>query len=244
MIERERYLEAVASEASALLAAASEGFDRRVPTCPDWDVRKLVRHVQRLWSWVGETAERVPEPVEWGSLPRPTVDDDDLLDLAGEAAERVVGALRAADPDGAIQSWSGEVTTMWWCRRLAHETAVHRQDAQLAAGEGAAVDALPADLAVDGVDEALSLFLPLAYRADGFGSPASVHVHATDAEGEWVVRLADGVAVTREHAKGDVAVRGTASDLFSVLWHRRDPSAVELLGDADVFTRLLPYTCV
>jgi uncharacterized protein (TIGR03083 family) len=244
MVEKERYLEAVAAEASALLAAASQGLDRRVPPCPEWDVRKLVRHVQRLWSWVGETAERLPEAVEWGSLPRPKIDDDDLLDLSQEAAERVVRALGGAAPDDAMQSWNGQVTTMWWCRRLAHETAVHRQDAQLAAGDGAVVDPVPADLAVDGVDEALSLFLPLAYRADGFGEPASVHLHATDAEGEWLVRLGDGVEVTREHAKGDVAARGTASDLFSVLWHRRDPEVLELFGDSDVFARLLPHTCV
>jgi uncharacterized protein (TIGR03083 family) len=243
MIDRERYLEAIEAEAGALLAAAGQGLDRQVPTCPDWDAEKLVRHVTRLFSWVGEMAERAPESVEWGSLPKPPVGDD-LLAYTQAAADRVVGALRAAPPDGPIQSWNGEVTTSWWCRRLAHETAVHRLDAQLTAGEGAVVDPVAADLAVDGVDEALTLFLPLSYRAESFGPPASVHVHATDAEGEWVVRLDEGVEVTREHAKGDVAVRGTSSDLFSVLWHRRGPDAVEVLGDADVFARLLPYTCV
>ena len=37
--------------------------------------------------------------------------------------------------------------------------------------------------------------------------------------------------MTREHAKGDVALRGPASDLFLVLLGRAAPEAVEVFGD-------------
>ena len=47
-----------------------------------------------------------------------------------------------------------------------------------------------------------------------------MHVHSTDADGEWLVDFDNGLAVTREHAKGDVAVRGPASDLMLVLYGR------------------------
>ena len=46
----------------------------------------------------------------------------------------------------------------------------------------------------------------------------SYHLHRTDGDGEWLVRLGpDGVVeAERAHAKGDVAVRGSAEDLW--LW--------------------------
>jgi predicted lipid carrier protein YhbT len=43
--------------------------------------------------------------------------------------------------------------------------------------------------------------------------------------------------VTREHAKGDAAVRGPASDLLLVVYGRKPTDAVEVLGDASLFDR-------
>jgi uncharacterized protein (TIGR03083 family) len=243
MIERERYLGAIGEEAARLSDAAELGLDRPVPTCPGWDVERLVRHVTGLFVWVHALVESAPDAVDRSALPR-TPQGADLLPYFGEAARAVVAALGAAEPDAAIESWAGGVTTSWWIRRLAHETATHRQDAQLAAGDGATLDPVDADLAVDGVDEALTLFLPLAYNAAAFGTPASVHLHATDAEGEWIVRLGETVEVDREHVKGDAAARGPASDLFAVLWHRGDPAELDVIGDADVFERFLRFTSV
>ena len=40
------------------------------------------------------------------------------------------------------------------------------------------------------------------------------------------------VTVTREHAKGDAAIRGQAEELLLWIWGR--PGQVELFGDADV----------
>ena len=65
------------------------------------------------------------------------------------------------------------------------------------------------------------MFLPrLADNFDAVGD-GTLHLHCTDVEGEWLVARRDGeVTVTREHAKGDVAARGSASDLFLFLWGR------------------------
>ena len=47
------------------------------------------------------------------------------------------------------------------------------------------------------------------------GNGETLHFHRTDGDGEWLVRLTpDGPEVERAHAKGDVAVRGSASDLL------------------------------
>jgi len=70
------------------------------------------------------------------------------------------------------------------------------------------------------------------------GAGESIHLHCTDGDGEWLVRLgADAVVVTREHAKGDVALRAPASELLLFLWGRRDASAGEVFGDASVLER-------
>ena len=62
----------------------------------------------------------------------------------------------------------------------------------------------------------------------------SLHLHRTDGDGEWMVRTVDGVLqVTREHGKGDVAVRGTASDLNLFMWNRLRPG-LEYFGDTAV----------
>ena len=61
----------------------------------------------------------------------------------------------------------------------------------------------------------------------------SVHLHCTDTEGEWlIVRDGDDLVVTREHAKGDVAARGTASDVLRFLWGRGGADQLEVFGDA------------
>jgi predicted lipid carrier protein YhbT len=66
-------------------------------------------------------------------------------------------------------------------------------------------------------------------------------VHATgEAEGEWLIRCGDHApVVTREHAKGDVALSGEASDLLLTIWGRVDPEevGVTVFGDPDVWAR-------
>jgi uncharacterized protein (TIGR03083 family) len=126
-------------------------------------------------------------------------------------------------------------TAAFWQRRRSQETGIHRYDAELAAGTPSPLDAA---LAVDGIDEFLTVFLPRL--ADNFGDlgDATVHLHCTDVEGEWLVTNHGGeVSVTREHAKGDVAARGSASDLVLFLWGRAPTDSLEVFGDADLLAR-------
>jgi hypothetical protein len=43
--------------------------------------------------------------------------------------------------------------------------------------------------------------------------------------------------VTREHAKGDVAARGSASDLLRFLWGRAAADQLEVFGDGEALAR-------
>jgi predicted lipid carrier protein YhbT len=112
---------------------------------------------------------------------------------------------------------------------------VHRWDAQTATGISEPIDHA---LAVDGIDEFFALILFWKRESTLHGAGESIHLHATDGDGEWFVRLAtDGVIVTKEHAKGDVALRAPASDLLLFLYGRVGPVVGESFGDASLLER-------
>jgi predicted lipid carrier protein YhbT len=99
---------------------------------------------------------------------------------------------------------------------------------------------VPAPLAADGVTELLEVFL--APRADGEpvgGRGESLHLHATDTEGEWRLRLLPaGVEVARGHAQADAAASGDASDLLLFLWGRAGTDPLERSGDPALLPRV------
>ena len=72
----------------------------------------------------------------------------------------------------------------------------------------------------------------------------SVHIHCTDVDGEWLIVPTDtsDVVVTREHAKGDCAIRGSASQLLLGLWRRTPMSSLEVIGSSDVAAQFLNRT--
>ena len=73
-----------------------------------------------------------------------------------------------------------------------------------------------------------------AKRATAPVLPGSLHVHCTDVPGEWTIHPdGNGLAVSRQHGKGDAAMRGPASTLLLVLWGRlaADHGDIERFGD-------------
>jgi uncharacterized protein (TIGR03083 family) len=163
--------------------------------------------------------------------------EDALVGWFRTGVDRLQGVLRAADPEAPVWTWSPEKKISFIQRRMAQETAVHRWDAEAAAGEPAPIDAR---LAVDGIDEFfdfLDLFIGDERRG---GERDSVHLHSTDAHGEWLVTVSDGtVDVRRGHEKAEVAVRGRASDLLLLLWRRIPSARLEVLGNAPTLERFL-----
>jgi len=86
---------------------------------------------------------------------------------------------------------------------------------------------------------------PVPVLPDG----ATLHLHATDpgldAAGEWTVRGAGtGIEWDHGHAKGSVALRGTAVALLLVILRRipTDDPGLEIYGDTAVFDRWLDTT--
>lgn len=230
-------------------AAERAGLAAPVRSCPGWSVADLVWHTGEVHHfWTEVVAGRWTEPSAYDEPARP--DDRDLLVWYRAGVDRTLEVLRGTDPLESVWSWAPRGgSAAWVIRRMAQETAVHRWDAEDAAASGWRIDA---DVAVDGVDEFFDHFTDAA--AEGAAAVGgSVHLHSTDpspgaAAGEWLVTepVPGGrLEVAREHAKGDAAVRGAASDLLLLLWRRVDldaPGAFEVFGDADVARRLVART--
>jgi uncharacterized protein (TIGR03083 family) len=223
-----------------------------VPSCPGWTLRNLATHVGRAHRWAAAiTITRSPEFIPFRSVPdgRLPDDRDAQPDWLRAGAQRVIDAVKAAG-DEQVWTHTGLRPATFWGRRMAHETAVHRADAELAAGHE---PAFAPRLAADAVDEWLGLASgPI--RDDPSGTQAlpdggTLHVHATDDElagtGEWLVRREpSAITVDRGHARADVAVRGPAGRLLLVLTRRLPPddAAVQVLGDRGVLTQWLEHT--
>ena len=90
------HVEAIRSEASALGAAArSAPLTTPVPTCPGWDVGRLVGHLGRVHRWAAAAAAAGGEPVDARGLPKPPTDEAELLAWFDEGAEALVTTLAA-----------------------------------------------------------------------------------------------------------------------------------------------------
>jgi uncharacterized protein (TIGR03083 family) len=236
----------VTAFADAATAPVAGDLARPVPTCPDWSLRDLARHLGRVHRRVAATvtsgSERLVNHDDVPDAEPPWARDEVATWLLAGGAE-VATALRDAGPDRLVAGFLGPTSVAWWERRMLHETLVHRFDAEVTVGVAPWAGVTPA-LAADGIAESFGLLETFgARRANLAGSGETIHVHATDEPScEWLVtRTASGVEVAAGHAKADVAVRGPAAALFAVLTGRRaaeDPDGglgtVEVLGDAGV----------
>ena len=227
----EQYAVALRSDGAALAGAARTNLDADVPSCPGWTMRDLVVHTAGVYKHKHEiVGDLITEP-HHNTPEAPPGDGEKLVEWFEDWLAKLVHTLDASDPAARAWNWSdGEQVVSFWHRRMAQETAIHRWDAQNAIGDPAPIER---ELAADGIDEILYAFM----EGDRSVAPErTVHIHCTDAEletgGEWLITMTEGKAtVSREHAKGDCALRGPASNLLLALWGRLPLESVELLGD-------------
>ncbi|MDP9334996.1 MAG: maleylpyruvate isomerase family mycothiol-dependent enzyme [Actinomycetota bacterium] len=232
----------IETEGARVVAALEPNRDARIPWSDKWTVATCAQHVGGAHHVVAQVVNGRPT-ADFGlfsSLAIPERENPELAGWIAEGTAAVVAALRATDADAECWSWWPEGRTAgFWQRRMAQETLVHRWDAELGAGiRGAPMD--PA-VAADGVDEYLDVFAGLTRMLHTAPAGPSIHVHCTDSDGEWLLRLpaAGERVLTREHAKADVALRGPAEGLLLMMWGRLESAAanVEVIGDTDVVNR-------
>jgi uncharacterized protein (TIGR03083 family) len=246
---RESWLSALRAEATAFRAAAAApgALDAPVPSCPGWSMRDLVHHLGLVYNRIsGHVARAGAPPTE------PLADPVGLGLPAGEAAlawwdaeyTALVSLLDGLDPDTPVWNWAPQPkTAVFWARRMAHETAMHRWDAQMAIGS---VEPIETKLAADGVTEVLDTWLPSGRRRGPTDRLGVVQLDATDLDESWLVRLrGEGVALLdtdtlfdAEDPHARTLARGTASDLVLTLLGRVPFDILDVSGDATLLHAL------
>jgi uncharacterized protein (TIGR03083 family) len=221
------------------------GPETGVATCPGWDIGALIKHVGYSHRWAGEMVRVRSDKfisfrdVQMG-LPAERRNFPEWL-AAGR--EPLLSTLRTADPDAPMWAWGADQHVRFWARRQLFETTIHHADAQLALGRAPAIEAT---VAVEGIDEFLenlpfaASFAPNVKELRGNGE--SLHLHCTDAEGEWMIQLnPEGFNWEHGHGKGSLAVRGQASDLLLLTYGRLpvDDERFQRFGDEGVLANWL-----
>lgn len=237
-MDKGEYLAVIEAESLRLIDAVDGRLPEPVAHCGDWTMRGLAAHVGFVWTVAAtNVAAATDSPTRPGDESQAPEDDQEVVGWLRGRRDAVVEALAGADPSDRAWGFAGDLTAGFWQRRMAHETTIHRWDAEVAAG----LDVAPidADLARDGIDEYTAVGLRYSSSKPERDYPAeSLHLHRTDGEGEWmfVGDGAGGVIVTAEHGKGDAAIRGPAESLLLWIWGR-PVDGLETFGDADVARR-------
>jgi uncharacterized protein (TIGR03083 family) len=229
-VEFDGYLDHITEQGALLRAAAvAAGPNADVPTCAGWTALRLVRHIARVHSWVvramaadpaGESPQAERPPEEWNAA----------LDWWDDRLAAMVAGLRERGPAGPAWTFGRDKTAGFWARRQAHETAIHRLDAEHAR-HGADVDPLLFDpeLAADGIDEVLMTMVPGQLRRHPIEVEGTVLFHAADAGRAWLVGLRPGAPLEVGPATEldtDASVVGTADAVYRASWHRPSPAVV------------------
>ena len=237
-MQTERFLALLRSDGRLLADAARRDLEADVPPCPGWRVRDVVTHTAQVYEHKLACIELRAAPDPW---PPPWPADRDPLAWFADAHARLLDVLSSTDPaTPAYTWWPPDQTVGFWVRRMAQETAVHRVDAQSAFG---AITPVDTDLAVDGVDEVLTLFLAGDWSdapVDRVGSGERIAV--TAGAQSWLVTLQPrAVEVSRPDGTAvDATLSGAPSDVLLWLWGRAgddtvdrggDPSAIRLLRE-------------
>jgi uncharacterized protein (TIGR03083 family) len=231
-METAEFLQILDREGRALAAAALEaGLDAEVPTCPGWQVRDLLRHTGTILVADAHPERRlIPDP--------PVLDGTELITWYQDGHRDLVDTLAGAPQN--VTCWTvhpapAPSPLAFWARRQAHETTVHRYDAE--AARGGPASPIGTDFAVDGIDELLRGFHARPRSRLRTEVLKVLRVRALDANTAWTVRLSPEPPVTEPGAPyGAITELASPADqLYLALWNRvpvprviGDPELAEL----------------
>ncbi|GAA3191384.1 maleylpyruvate isomerase family mycothiol-dependent enzyme [Nonomuraea roseoviolacea] len=241
------------STAFRAAVAAAPSLDAPVPSCPEWTLFDLVKHLgggDRFWAAIVGAGPADAPPAEAAAaraaleVPR---EREALLDWLAASTQLLLSALREAGPDAGCWAWWSALqtprTSGGVARHRVQESAVHTYDAQLAAG---APQPLPVEVALDGVEE--FLFTCVATASAWPHKPTTFDFHAAEGRSWRLTVDGDGARSTRvpapTAASGEdpdaagASVHGTASELVLYLYDRIQAGSLHVDGDAGLLDLL------
>ncbi|MFF5445742.1 maleylpyruvate isomerase family mycothiol-dependent enzyme [Streptomyces sp. NPDC012888] len=235
-MEIDAYLEVLEREGGLLAEAAERaGLDAPVPTCPGWRTSDLLRHTGAVHRWAGAyVAEGLLEPEPFPEGPEFT--GAELLAWYREGHAELVRILAGAPADAQCWTFLPTATTPrgFWSRRQAHETTVHRMDAESALGRR--FGPVDPEFAEDGVDELLTGFHARAKSRARTDRPRVLRIRAADTGAVWTVHLSAEPPRTVRNDTGaaDCEVTAEAAWLYAALWNRVPLTGPAVHGDASL----------
>lgn len=239
-MDNSRFLSCLEADYRRIREVVPGRLEARVPTCPDWTVADLTRHVGEVYLHKVECMREGSErETEW---PPAGLGDEEPVALLDRAYAELVAELTTRNPGDRGGTWyAPDPTVGFWFRRMAQESVIHRIDAEL--GVGAAVSPVPDDLAVDGTDELLKVFV--AYSVSEWGdyftetlanSPGRTYKVQITATADmpavaWWIKTSPGQFAVEgglggklaEEATPDVIISGTPTDVLRWSWNRETP---------------------
>lgn len=242
-MDRSLFVDVVAEEGRRVAEIARSGpLDARVPHMLRWRLTDVVAHLGGVHRWAaGIAAART-----WSGAGHRRGDarGGALVEWFEAGLAELTAVLTAADLDASCPNFSpgSPGTVGFWARRQAHETTVHRWDAEAAVGRTSPIGA---ELATDGIDEVLAVF---RRTRGGQLLDAPLALVTADTGARW--RVSPAVKAGRieistgEGAPDDVAatVAAPAEALLLALWGRRSLSAsgVHITGRVDLAHGFMP----
>ncbi|MFD7624932.1 maleylpyruvate isomerase family mycothiol-dependent enzyme [Streptomyces sp. NPDC059851] len=245
------------------VAEAGEGPLPLVPSCPGWSPSDLLGHLGAVHRFVGrilrDRLAEAPDPTDpslfdlpedpaaraaWplpeqapnrGPLPQ------EVTDWFGQGARRLAHLFHELGPEVPVWTWSADRsqhTSGFWLRMQTIELAIHRWDAEGAAGTPGPVDP---DVAADAVPQTFEVMAPFR-RAVGAAPPGvgeRYRFRRTDGPGSWTVTFSGDLVRVERGTTGTAPVQaaGTASDLMLFLWQRIPADDLEVTGDKELLAR-------
>jgi uncharacterized protein (TIGR03083 family) len=243
-MEIAEHIDALVAEGTALAEAADKaGLDSGVPPCPGWTVADLIRHTGYVHRWAARNvAEQPAEPIDEHSEEQVLnggPNDERLIPWFRDGFAALADTLRTADPAGPCPVFLPNTTSplAFWARRQAHETAIHRADADLAAGQ---IPAYDRGFAADGIDELITGFATRRKRAPEGALGRSMLVRSADTGDAWRITwpAEPGTRATCERLSpdgqhADCVLTGPAEGLYLLLWNRLDATAAHVATEGD-----------
>jgi uncharacterized protein (TIGR03083 family) len=236
-MEDQRLRECLSSDFGRLREVARSADPRAaVPSCPGWTMADLLRHVGEVYLEKAECIRLGREPDPW---PPEGLAAEPLLELLDRGYAALTEQFAVRRPEEHAFTWYGpDQSVGFWIRRMAQETVIHRVDAEL--GAGARVAVIPADLAADGIDELLVVFVQfgtanwLEEFPELIALTSDRAVSVVTPQRSWLLRLTTtGARVAEPGADHPrVTLEGPAPEVLLWLWNRGGQGTT-ITGDQD-----------